>query len=369
MDAEFRVYDAMLAICKSAAQKLKREGKWKDGDPLPDCYARIGSLCNMVDRNRSTVIDQIKRLEASGWIISRNPTNSAGKKVRRRDALGRESSDLWKVIEHDEYTAQHGCPPLRFDESGLPLKAGRMPPAIERENVRRILGSAGLEATLPDEFADGIADAIAARRASTGKPVQADLSNTGKPVQAKTGNPVQALTGNPVQDQHWKTSTELEGFKPVTQHQPPPPESVAPESGAPLKNTEAEEEAAKTRIENWMHDNFSLMGAISKKERTELEKLIRANGAVLVLQALQLFANRPSFGGVNNPWMLFLSRADATIAQIKHVEKSKPDQALIDASIRRQAAENWKHLTTPGKPIAKDGTEIVECDILGLLPE
>ena len=73
LDAEFRVYDAMLAICKSAETKLKESGKWKDGDPLPTCYAQLTTLAEMIDRSREQVRAQLEKLEQSGWVVDLHP--------------------------------------------------------------------------------------------------------------------------------------------------------------------------------------------------------------------------------------------------------------------------------------------------------
>lgn len=109
MDAEFRVYDAMLAICKAAAQKLKAEGKWKDGDPLPTCYARTTTLCNMINRTRRPVFDLLQKLEATGWIVDTNP-----ERQRRRN--GTFSSNEYRIVEHADFLIAHphSCPPLLY---------------------------------------------------------------------------------------------------------------------------------------------------------------------------------------------------------------------------------------------------------------
>jgi hypothetical protein len=195
-------------------------------------------------------------------------------------------------------------------------------------------------------------------------------AQTSVPTDAQTTAPDAQTTAPDTQSSPVRKPESREDCaQPPSDRSLPPPTDSAPENGAPVKKAAEEGVAAKAKIESWILDNYQLMDAISNKQRAALEKLVHENGAVLVLQALQLFANRPSFGGVNNPWMLFLSRADATIAQIKHVEKSKPDEAFIEASIRRQAGENWKRLTTSPKAIGKDGKEIIEADILSLLPE
>lgn len=350
MDAEFRVYDAMLAIAKAHT---------KPGQPLADCYARIGTLCNMVDRNRSTVTDQIRKLEATGWIISRNPTNAAGQKMRRKDPLGRESSDSWKVVEHEEYSAQHGCPALRFDESGRPLEAGRMPPKIERTNIVRMLAGLGLEViNMPPALADTMANAIAEKRASTGKPVQAKAPSAGNPVQASTGKPVQARTEEPVQA---RTGNPVHSLKVELEKQPPPPqpESPAPENGA--VDRAGEEDSAK--IEQWKKDHYGFMGAETNKSRAALASLISKHGPGVVLKALDAFDRRPGgHEGVKNEWALFFAEAESLIDNLPNPELEAEKQALQEASCIRQAAENWKQLNAPGK----SDPNCVEFDILSL---
>ena len=64
MDAEFRLYDAMLAICKRY-QKL--------GEPLPSCYAKMTTLANMIDRSTEQVRVMLKKLEDAGWVEDLQP--------------------------------------------------------------------------------------------------------------------------------------------------------------------------------------------------------------------------------------------------------------------------------------------------------
>jgi hypothetical protein len=88
--------------------------------------------------------------------------------------------------------------------------------------------------------------------------------------------------------------------------------------------------------------------------------------------------------GVKQPlfafWKKLPDMAETAIG-VRAAEKQETDDAVTAAAVaqteaaailaseRRQADENWKRLTTPGKILGKDGREIVECDILSLLPE
>jgi hypothetical protein len=113
------------------------------------------------------------------------------------------------------------------------------------------------------------------------------------------------------------------------------------------------------------------MGAVGKS-RAGLDKLVATHGAALVLAALKSFYNRSGgFGGVNNAYALFLSEADDHMAHVKHQQlefmdaearnKAAADRHADEISMQRQAAENWKRLTTAPSPRCPDA------DILSLL--
>lgn len=231
MDAEFRVYDAMMAIVMHAANELKETGKWNDGDPLPTCYAESATLANMVDRSKVQVAAQLEKLEESGWIVDLHPEG------RQRRRKGDFTSTEYRVLTHAEYVPAYpdACPALRYNPTdGKLIQQGKAAPALRRLNVHRILKRKGLDATLYDFMADEIADAIENKKAMTVNPVQAaktgnpvldnpppsqeilSRANTGNPVTPGTGNPVATKTGNPVTS----LKVQSESSKPDTNLQP-----------------------------------------------------------------------------------------------------------------------------------------------------
>jgi len=162
MGAEFRLYDAMLAIVMAA----KDTTGWEPGEPLPTCYAKTATLANMIDRSMEQVRVMAAMLESAGWIVDLNAME------RRRNMRGKYLTVNYRVLTHEEYAATYPdcCPALRYDpETGEPIKPGQLAPGLVRENVRRMIRVE----EFPEEWLDAIADAIAARKtkSSTGNPV------------------------------------------------------------------------------------------------------------------------------------------------------------------------------------------------------
>jgi hypothetical protein len=217
MDAEFRVYDAMMAVAKAGWSKAKQAGQWPDGRPWKEsdpliCYARVYTLANMTDRSIEQVDEAIGKLEGKTWAICTT-------QKQRRKWGGKFTTYEYQMLTHEDYVAAHpdDCPELRYNpETGDKLKPGRLAKGLERRWVRKMAGFA-----LPDSWADAVADAIASKKAgtATGNPVAvaeypeinretilamraAAASGTGRgdPVAASAGNPVTVDTGNPVTD-------------------------------------------------------------------------------------------------------------------------------------------------------------------------
>lgn len=199
MDAEFRLYDAMLAIAKAGANERKAKGEWKLGDPLR-CYAKETTLANMIDRSVTQVRDMLRKLD--GWVISTHDD-------RRRKRAGNYTTNEWRIVEHDEFAANHpdSCPALLYHpETGAKLKPGELAIGLARAKVRKIPDSTGFMASLPDPMADMIVNAIRERKANVGNPiVDAEpreeilrTSNVGNPANATLGNPTDTTAGNPL---------------------------------------------------------------------------------------------------------------------------------------------------------------------------
>ena len=162
MDAEFRVYDAMMAVAISGWNKAKKAGQWPDGrtwsedDPLI-CYARVYTLANMTDRSTTQVDEALEKLEGK-WAI---PTTDN----QRRKSGGRFTTYAYTMLTHESYVAQHqhDCPALRYNpDTGETLKPGRAAKGLERSRVRKLAGL-----VMPDNWADAVANAIAAKKAGT----------------------------------------------------------------------------------------------------------------------------------------------------------------------------------------------------------
>jgi len=150
MDAEFRVYDYMVAACKS-------DPRYKKGDTLV-FYGKRWRIANAVNRSETQVDESLAKLEDAGWIAS--PQGERGERKQRRTALGRQTTIEYIVREHAEFAETHDCPPMRYDEeTGEAIKPGRMAPAIERQRIRKLV-----KADLPDEWLDAAADNMAARK-------------------------------------------------------------------------------------------------------------------------------------------------------------------------------------------------------------
>lgn len=144
--AMFKTYDAMVAMCKSG-------DNYNAGDELI-FYGSEHKLGNLNDRSAEQESQALDALEKAGWIVARDEGQSRWRK-------GRWTTRQYRVLEHDEYVAAHGgCPPLRYDERGKKVKAGRLAPALERKRIRKILG---LE-RMPDAMADHVAEVLAAAK-------------------------------------------------------------------------------------------------------------------------------------------------------------------------------------------------------------
>jgi hypothetical protein len=324
MDAEFRVYDAMLAVCKAAQE---------EGKPLPKCFAREYVLANMVDRSVEQVRQAMAKLEANRWIT---PTHDT---ARRRKRAGNYTTNEYCVLEHDEWAALHGpCPPLRYDPAtGHPLKPGELSPGLARFNVRRIPDPTGFMASLPDFMADKVAAAIAAKKANTGNPVQAASTITGNPEIANTGNSVTADTGNSVTADTGNPVTAVTG-NPVT--------SLKIEAGITslptslnLRAPENESGAVDGGVAGWIRKNLATMGSPKGKPKDVLNALVAEHGENDVVQALDKFLNRPDgFQGIKHAWSLFISEASDHIGQVQSERRRKEAEDLSN----RRAGERLK---------------------------
>jgi hypothetical protein len=319
MDAEFRLYDAMLAICKSYQ---------KPGGPLATCYAKISTLANAINRSKEQVRAMARKLESMGWIENLHPDQQRGKD-------GRFETGDWRVLEHDDFLKAHpdDCPPLRYNpETDDPLTPGEVPPALGRTNVRRILGPAGTEEALPEAFVEVVRQSLA-ERAATGNPVP--VADTGNPARVysppqeilcrtATGNPVAPAqdfpstgTGNPVASLRVKPDT----------HQP-----TNPSLGG---------------LEDWLLKNYATMGACKEGARQWLNQMVEDHSESIVIQALEKYLHRPSgFAAVKNPWGLFKSESETLIEVAKRdaaaaKEKAANDvatEALVQQQMREHAA-------------------------------
>jgi hypothetical protein len=168
MDAEFRVYDAMMAMAISGWNKAQATGQWPDGrawketDPLI-CYAKEYTLANATDLSTAQVANLIGKLEADKWAI---PTTDK----QRRRAGGVFTTFAYVMIPHEEYVPSNPgkCPPLRYNPAtGEKLKAGRLVKGLERLWVRKLTSYLFGSGSLPDAMADAVGDAIAAKKAGT----------------------------------------------------------------------------------------------------------------------------------------------------------------------------------------------------------
>jgi hypothetical protein len=219
MDAEYRVYDTMLAMARKGWNEAKAAGSWPDGrkwnesDPLI-CYAKVYTLANMIDRSTEQVNEAISKLEGK-WAI---PTTDQ----QRRKGRGQFTTYEYRMVEHDEYSAAHpeDCPTLRYDpETGEKLKAGRLAKGLERQWIHKLIG-----AVLPNTWTDAIASAMRAKKEGTvtGNPVTVGTYPYITPEQVlaerrtqeilrrtDTGNPVTVDTGNPASDGHRKSCDKL----------------------------------------------------------------------------------------------------------------------------------------------------------------
>ena len=228
MDAEFRVYDAMMAVAISGWNQAKEKGKWPDGRPWAEtdpliCYARVYTLANMTDRSATQVDEALDKLEGK-WAI---PTTDD----QRRKAGGKFTTYAYVMLEHADYVAKHPdhCPALRYNpDTGAPLKPGRAAKGLERSRVRKWAGL-----LLPDSWADAVADAIAAKKAGTvqGNPLtvavypeitrEEFLAMRAAEVGAVQGNPLTdgqreslgGLQGNPLTDRQRESFDKSEGLK------------------------------------------------------------------------------------------------------------------------------------------------------------
>jgi len=163
MGAEFHVYDYMVAACKQDHVENGEVIKYNEGDPLV-FYGRRWRIANAVNRSETQVDESLRKLEDAGWIISLQ--GPRGERMQRRTARGRHTTIEYSVLEHREYAMKHeNCPEWRYDEeTGEPIKPGRMAKAIERKRVTETLLKGGLKADLPNFMLDMVADGIAARK-------------------------------------------------------------------------------------------------------------------------------------------------------------------------------------------------------------
>src|SRR5579862_1673027 len=217
MDAEFRVYDAMMAMAISGWNKAQATGHWPDGrpwqptDPLI-CYARVYTLANMTNRSTTQVEKALDKLE-SKWAI---PTTDN----QRRKAGGRFTTFHYVMLGHGDYLAKHpdDCPALRYNpDTGAPLKPGRMAKGLERSHVRKLVGL-----LLPNSWADAVADAIAAKKSNTvkGNPLTVAMypELTREEFLAQRAAGAAAVKGKPLTDGQRKTLGAAKG-KPLTDRQ------------------------------------------------------------------------------------------------------------------------------------------------------
>jgi DNA-binding PadR family transcriptional regulator len=159
MGAEFHVYDYLVAACKQARVVNGETIQYQPGETLV-FHGRRWRIANAVNRSETQVDEALSKLESAGWIFSLQ--GPRGEREQRRTARGRHTTIEYQVLEHDEYAMKHeNCPPMRYDEeTGEPIRPGRMAKAIEYKRIRALLP----DLDLPDEFVEAIGRAMAAKK-------------------------------------------------------------------------------------------------------------------------------------------------------------------------------------------------------------
>lgn len=316
MDAEFRLYDVMIAICKHYQ---------KAGAPLPTCYAKMTTLANKTNRSTEQVRSMLRELEKAGWVENLHPGKRRGKR-------GRWESVDYRVLEHEDFLKAHpdSCPPNRYDpETDELIRPGKVPPALGRTNVRRMLGPAGTQDALPEVLVEVVRQAMAERTA-TGNPVP--VTTTGNPVPVEitaTGSPVDTATGNPAL---------------------PPQEILATATGNPVTSLRGEPDIQPANpslggLEEWSQKNLATIGVCNADTKQWLNQLVEKHSEPIVVQALQKYLHRPSgFNGVKNPWGLFKTESDKWITGAMDDAEAAAARAKLAADtevlVRQQMREH-----------------------------
>jgi hypothetical protein len=188
--AVFVTYDAMLAV--ATYWQNQREAK---GEPRGALifFGKATRLADMNDRNEQVERDNIKKLEALGWIVSTH------EEQRRRRRAGTFTSNEWRVLTHDEFVAAHpdACPPRRYDDDGKPIKKGVKPRALHKASLR--VQAARHKLIFADEraesrFLDLMLDHLPSVEnptlvTSVENPTQAESTSVEIPTTTSVGNP------------------------------------------------------------------------------------------------------------------------------------------------------------------------------------
>jgi hypothetical protein len=152
MGIEFLAYNSMLATAK-AGQKIRYQEALDRGGTEAEAQRARGPLkysgkdcrlANKINRSSTTACAMRHTLEHDGWIIPTQPKSQESKKQRRNKRAGTFTTYEYIVIEHDEFSRSHSCPPDRYEADGKPVKAARecaaTPPHIRRLNAARFMG-------------------------------------------------------------------------------------------------------------------------------------------------------------------------------------------------------------------------------------
>jgi len=154
-------------------------------------FGKATRLADMNDRNEQVERENIKKLEALGWIVSTHDEQ------RRRRRAGTFTSNEWRLLTHDEFVTTHACPPRRYDDDGRPIKKGVKPRALHKASLRAQTARHNLkfaDARAESRFLDLMIDLAPSvgnptQVTSVENPTQAESTSVGIPTTTSVGNP------------------------------------------------------------------------------------------------------------------------------------------------------------------------------------